>query len=59
MEEIDNLCYWDIRGYADFKSEREIESTPGSHMKKLKPTQKKMIEERKEMEKREKEKRNK
>lgn len=55
MEEINDLCYWHVKGYADFQAERNENSKDGPHGKQLKPSQQKMIEERKEQEKREKE----
>ena len=47
MDEIDDICYWDTCDYAEYISESRPRQHGESRMKQLKPTQLKMIEERK------------
>lgn len=47
MDEIDELCYWDFIGVTKYQSKTNDRQSGKTTYKELKPSQKKMIEERK------------
>jgi len=53
MSDIDNLSYWDLTDYGEFLYTNRPKEHGEVRMKQLSPSQKNMIEERKERTKRE------
>lgn len=50
MDEIDELCYWDLIEVSKYQSQNNRKESGKTGYKKLKPSQQRMIDERKERE---------